>query len=810
MKRKLIPLYSFLFVFIVLATGYLLLMPGWFEDTENPLEKFSTEKAFVQIKNLTKQQQPIATKNHESTKLKIQTELQKLGLETSLQKGDILNQDGTLNYSQNILARIKGTNSKKTILLLSHYDNASNTTFGAANSGSGVATILESVRAFLYTKKKHQNDIVILFTDSKETGLNGAALFVTKHNWAQKIDLAINIDAHGTAGSTYINIETNHGNAGLVKAFDQAQIAYPLGNSLMGSLYKKTTHQTDLGLLNKNGKIQGYSLSLIGNHYNKQTPQDTPEALDPEVLEHQGAYILPMLHYFSDANLDATHTTTNEVFFTIPFGFIHYPYSWINVMLYLALGLFVFLLFIGFAKRILNIPMIFRGIVPLSGSLTFAAVLTYFGWKALLYLYPQYHDFVNGFTYNGYDYMVAFGFLTLAICFFFYNLFPVNKSVANNYVSPLILGLIANFAIVSYDQGGAFLIIPIYFGLVIFAFVVITQRSNPWLNLVMSIPALLIIAPFVYLLPILLGLKFLFTSTIVLVILIGLIMPVFENWPKKGLFALLFLFLSFGFFIKANSNATYQDQKAKPNSLVYIYDVDSHQANWFTYDKNLDDWTQKYLSNQPKEIDSNNTIQLPSSYNTPFTYYNKASIIAVKPPTILFLKDSLTLNKRFLKIKITPNRTVNRYDIFADENMDFLSFKANGVTSFEKEINQTIRKTKNILSYHVLNNHPLELEFSIKRATAFDMQLLESSFDLLQNPLFKIDPRTTAMMPMPYVLTDAVCVKQTIKPTLVVPQLPAAVVAPLPAKPVFWTKKKYVKPVVAPRPPVTSVLKDSL
>jgi putative aminopeptidase FrvX len=36
----------------------------------------------------------------------------------------------------------------------------------------------------LYTKKAHKNDIIILFSDAEELGLNGA--FATQHNWAKE------------------------------------------------------------------------------------------------------------------------------------------------------------------------------------------------------------------------------------------------------------------------------------------------------------------------------------------------------------------------------------------------------------------------------------------------------------------------------------------------------------------------------------------------------------------------------------------------------------------------------------------------
>ncbi len=51
-----------------------------------------------------------------------------------------------------------------------------------------VATILESLRAFLDSKTAHKNDIIILFSDAEELGLNGAALFVTDINGQKKLD----------------------------------------------------------------------------------------------------------------------------------------------------------------------------------------------------------------------------------------------------------------------------------------------------------------------------------------------------------------------------------------------------------------------------------------------------------------------------------------------------------------------------------------------------------------------------------------------------------------------------------------------
>ena len=122
-------------------------------------------------------------------------------------------------------------------------------------------------------------------------------------------------------------------------------------------------------------------------------------------------------------------------------------------------------------------------------------------------------------------------------------------------------------------------------------------------------------------------------------------------------------------------------------------------------------------------------------------------------------------NQRFFKIKISPNRNVNRYDIFANEKMAIHNFKANGVTTLGQKNSLYQRKGKKILSYYVVGNAPLEMQFSVNVSTVLDMELMESSFDLMTNPLFQITKRKNWMMPTPFVLNDAVVIRQKIKPS---------------------------------------------
>ena len=769
MKKDYSSIFASLFILVILGLIYFTMMPQWTSDETESLSEFSTKRALTQVEAISKQPHYVGSENHEVVANYLQKELNKLGLETTVQEGYTLSDWGNLVKSKNILARIKGTSSSKALLLLSHYDSAPHSySHGASDAGSGVATILESVRAFIYNKKQHKNDIIILFSDAEELGLNGAALFVTQHPWAKNVGLVLNFEARGSSGPSYMLMETNKGNAGLVKEFASAKATYPVSNSLMYSIYKMLPNDTDLTVFREQGNIQGYNFAFIDDHFNYHTAQDDINHLNTNTLAHQGTYLMPLLNYFSNADLNTTKATEDYVYFNIPYTFISYPFGWVLPMVIIALVFFIFLLFLGKAKRILSFREISRGFIPFLGSIIVVGLITFFGWKALLKLYPQYNDFLNGFTYNGHAYIAAFVLLGIAISFAFYQLFSAKKITMNHYVAPLFLWIIINGFLAFNLQGAGFLIIPVYFGLFSFGTFIITQKSNKTLNLICGIPALLIIAPFIQMFPIGLGLKVLFGSAILTVLTFGLLLPVFGAFAKKGLWSLLFFALAIGFFAKAHYSSGYEFGKAKSNSLLYIYNADTNKASWATYDTNLDSWTKSYLGENPKDAMALNETPLFSKYNSGFTYSKEAPIKNLEKPTIEFLEDRIVGNQRYFKIKISPNRKVNRYDIFANEKMTIHNFKANGASTIGQKGSKYQRNGKKILSYYVVDNLPLEMQFSIDATTVLDMELMESSFDLLTNPLFNIAKREDWMMPTAFVLNDAVVIKEKIKPSPVV------------------------------------------
>lgn len=766
MRKNNAPIISLLLLIFIIFGVFYFMMPQRFDETEAPLSEFSTKRALEIVKEISKNPHYVGSKNHDVVADYLQKELQNLGLETYVQEGFTMTEKGTLVKSKNILAKIKGTKNTKSLVLLSHYDSAPHSLSpGASDDASGVATIIESVRAFLHSKKSHKNDIVILFTDAEELGLNGAALFVTQHQWAKEVGLVLNFEARGSSGPSYMLMETINGNSKMVDAFKASNTGYPVSNSLMYSIYKMLPNDTDLTVFREQGQIQGYNFAFIDSHFNYHTVQDSYQNLAPNSLAHQGTYLFPLLNYFSNTDLSHLNSNDDKVYFNIPFGFICYPFLWIIPMLILAFGLFFIFVFVGLGKRALRIDEVIKGFVPLLGSIVTVGLLSYVGWKLLLQFYPQYNDILQGFPYNGHDYIYAFVSMSLGICFLFYQNNGKRNTEMNQMIAPLFLWLLINVGIAIHLKGAAFLIIPVIASTLMLGFYVLTQKSSWVLNGLLAIPTLFTVLPFIQMFPIGLGLKILYGSCILTVLCFSLLLPIFGSFPKKSIWAIVCMAISIGFFVKAHLHSKYTSLNAKPNSLVYIINADENKAHWATYDTQLDDWNKVYLGTKTTDGSQLNATILQSKYGSSFTYMSDAPLHSVPKPTIEFLRDTIKANQHIYKIRISPNRKVNRYDIFVTNNTAIHNLKANGVYPIDFKSNMSTKSSSKLITYYVVDNIPLTLEFSIQATQKLDLELIESSFDLLSNSWFKINPRSAAMMPKPFVLNDAIMIKQKIKPT---------------------------------------------
>ncbi|MDY7395907.1 M28 family peptidase [Aureibaculum sp. 2210JD6-5] len=760
---------SFLIIITAIYLSFSSLMPKKISDNTTSLTQFSTERALVHLKEISKKPHFVGTIEHKKVQDYIVAELQKLGLKTEIQQQVALNKKWRAGTTaQNIIAKIEGSSNSKALLLLTHYDSAVHSSLGASDAGSGVVTILEGLRAFLAKNKNPKNDIIILLSDAEELGLLGANAFVNHHPWAKNVGLVLNFESRGSGGPSYMLMETNGGNKKLIEQFSKANPKYPVASSLMYSIYKMLPNDTDLTVFREDGSIQGFNFAFIDDHFDYHTQLDSYERLDRNTLEHQASYLMPMLDYFADADLENLESNDDNVYFNLPFvGMVFYPFSWVLPIIIICLILFVVLLIFGIAKKKINTPQILKGFVPFLSSLIIGGLIAFFGWKLLLKIHPQYQDILHGFTYNGHWYIAAFSALTLAICFIIYKKFLKRDEAINLMVAPIFIWILINIAIAFYLKGAGYFIISVIYGLIVLALLIFSKKENSSILLsLLSIPVLFVFAPLVQMFPIGLGLRILAVSSVFIVLLFGLLLPIFSSFKNIKNLGKLFLALAVLIFIMASLNSGYTIDRKKPNSIIYVLDADKNKAYWASYNNKIDEFTKQFLSENPIKGGFDNSTTA-SKYGSRVQLHKQTEVKTIIQPQIEILKDTIIGDDRHVDLSITPQRLVNRIEFISKNPIVFTSFKINGET-LKKEIDKNyvfyLRESgQTVFSYYFSNlDKNMDIEFAIPSGPSPSFYLYETSYDLFENMAFDITPRTETMMPMPFVINDAIIIKKQI------------------------------------------------
>ncbi|MDC7996626.1 M28 family peptidase [Gilvibacter sediminis] len=758
-------LLSLLLIIGLVWYSFYSLMPTKISDESAPETEFSTARALVHLEEIAAEPHYLGSEAHNKVREYISQQLAAMGLEVSIQEAYDLNQNwGQLVKPKNILARIKGSEDGKSLVLLSHYDSAQSYSHGASDAGSGVVTIMESVRAYLASGKTPKNDIIICITDSEELGLNGASTFVNQHPWAKNVGLVLNFEARGSGGPSNMIVETNGGNRNLIKAFAEANPDFPVASSLMYSIYKMLPNDTDSTVFREDGDIDSFFFAFIDDHYDYHTVNDNYENLDRNSLEHQGSYLMPLLTYFAEADLGSLKAEEDHVYVNLPLvDFINYPFSWILPMVLIGWFAFLGLLLWGTKKKALKGKEWGKAGGVFLLSLIVSALLTH-GMMWLLYkVYPQYGEIQHGFTYNGHYYIVAFVMLTLAVYFGLYSRFCATISRANLMVVPLLLWMIVNTAVALYLPGAAYFIIPVYFGFFILGYLIKAPEANPLLIAILSAPAVLMFSPLVQFFPVGLGLEMLVASVVFTGLLFGLIASVTGAFPFNKYLWKVSLFFLLIFLIAAHTQSSWSEERPKPNSLVYYQDNDDQRAFMLTYDGMLDDWTRAVLGEAPVAADSLVSSVAGSKYNTGYTYGTSFDNKRIPSLQGTLTADTTVANRYTLTL--IPKRKINRIAIYADTSYHFkaLAYNEQTVKPDSTGYIWSKRRSNFMGRYHITDSDPLTIDFETDSETMPVFKFLSYSYDLLSRDEFDIPERSAEMIPSPFVVKDAIVTKDVFR-----------------------------------------------
>lgn len=764
MKR----LSSVISVIIILVVVY------WsFYDLKPTLQKakttlktdFSINHALHHLKNISQKEHYVGSEEHKNVQKYIVNELNKLGFETEIQSQTAINKKWIAGTTaENILARYKGSGNGKALMLLSHYDSNPHSSLGASDAGSGVVTILEGIRAYLAKNEVPKNDIIILISDAEELGLLGAQAFVDEHRWMQDVGLVLNFEARGSGGPSYMLMETNGKNSKLLSEFLAAKPNFPAANSLMYSVYKKLPNDTDLTVFRENANINGFNFAFIGDHFDYHTAQDSYKRLDRETLLHQADYLTTSLNYFANSDLENLDSDEDFVYVNFPIiKLLTFPFSWVMPMVIVAIVFFIILFFLGISLNKITLKGALKGFLPFLISLVLCVGVSFYGWKLLEIIHPQYKDILHGFTYNGYTYIFAFVFLNLFILLKVYKYFKKQVKIADLIIAPIFLWLIINVFISLYLKGAGFFIIPVFtalFVLKISVFMNIEQRAFRILSTILFIPTIYIFAPIIKMFPVGLGLKNLMISGVLIALVFGVMIFTFYQKKSKWMLRLSGIAVVF-FFGIASYNSGFSSDNKKPNSIVYIQDSDAKTGYFGTYNTTLDHYTKQIFDETSTKGNIVNAVT-KSKYNTRIKYHKKTDFRNIESADFSVEIDTVLGNNRFLELVLTPKRKVNKLEFITNSSITLQQFKVNDALVLKGKSYHI--KNGTFLRYYMANSDKeITLSFTIDKSQKLDLILNEISYDLLSNPNFSINPRSDEMMPMPFVTNDAIIVSKKLK-----------------------------------------------
>lgn len=265
---------------------------------------FSAARAMVDVREIARHPHPVGSLDHARVSDYLISRMTALGLTPTIQDGPLsptairrLNRQGqnpaAAGYSvANLVGVLPGRDpSAPAVMLMAHYDTVPDSP-GAADDTTGVAAILEAVRA-IRARGPADRNLVVVFTDAEELDLDGARVFFGGHPLRDRIGAVVNLDSRGGGGRA-IMFETGRGNAETIAVYGRAArraTGGPSSSSLAVFIYEHMPNGSDFTIAKARG-IQGINLAFIGRPGQYHTAAATPDRLDQGTVQHIGAQAL--------------------------------------------------------------------------------------------------------------------------------------------------------------------------------------------------------------------------------------------------------------------------------------------------------------------------------------------------------------------------------------------------------------------------------------------------------------------------------------------------------------------------------------
>ena len=627
-----------------------------------PESEFSADRAIAHVREAARVPHPLGSDADAAVRQYLLAELSALGVQTSVFSDTAVNASRSVVIAgrvNDIVGVLAGASPGPAILLMAHYDSVPRAP-GAGDDASGVAAILEIVRA-IHAGPRLQRDVIILFTEGEEEGLLGAEAFAHSHPWMARIGLFLNFEARGNRGPSLL-FETSTGNAGLIDAVARV-VPRPIGSSLFYALYKQLPNDTDFTVF-RAFKIPGLNFAFGEGLAAYHSPLDTPDNLSLASLQHDGSYGLALVRYFGQVDLTAfRQQREDDVFFDWFEGrLIAYREKWVVPGEILLTLLWLICIVQAFRKRQSN----FRALAFCFASaillLLLACVTAGVGWWIISHILGSRRIFADCSA----NVLLLGGLILLGACAANALLSWLRRRFKAQEISlaALFLCLVLSWLLALGLPAGSYLLFwPLLLALLgCFS----ASRSGSGSALCAAgIPATacaaLLFAPIAYLLYIFLTLQLI--SVIACAVLLGLFLLISFPFFAPGLAAPLrwtsgiLGIVALACIIPGIVLSGYGPERPRPDSIVYSLNADDNSAAWITHDQQTDAWTRQFLPAGASKIQS--VQKYLAGFSRPLISA-AAPAVPLAPPVADMLEEKDSGNGVYaVKLRIHSQRKAN-------------------------------------------------------------------------------------------------------------------------------------------------------
>jgi hypothetical protein len=639
------------------------LQPPSPEPLGAPAGEFSAARAFEHVEEIAAGTHVAGSPENDRVVEGLVATLTGLGLDTRVQNavGTWQAEAGAAEMARvrNVVGVLRGSDPTGRLFLMAHHDSVE-TGPGAADDATGVAALLEAVRA-LSQGPQLRNDVVVVLTDAEEACLCGAEAFADSHPLASEGGVVLNFEARGTSGPP-IMFETSQGNAGLAGAFADSA-PHPVASSFAVEVYRVMPNDTDFSVLLGDGDFTGLNTAFIDGAAGYHTPQDVAERVDRGTLQALGDNALAVARELAGRDL-ATLAQPGEqdaTYFPALGELVRYPRA---LVWPLALAALV-------AVGLLVLVVRRRGLSPLRRTaagtalallpLVLAPLAVQGMWWVLVAIRPGYAGMIDPWR-PGWFRLAALGVLT-AVVLLWYALLRRRVGPTPLAVGGLVWLAVLAVVLAAYAPGGSYLAAwPAIAGAV--SGIVAAATSGPVVRLLAGLlggaVAVLVLAPTVALFFPALGLAAAAAPAFVATMLVVALLPVLEllfrdpdeagaGW-SAALVPAVAVAVALGCAGVGLTVDRFDGRHPVPSQLVYALDRDGGRAWWASSEDEPGAYTSRY-------VDGRETLPVDFPYLRGAEVATGPAEVADLPaPEVEVLTDRRSGGNREISVRVTPQR----------------------------------------------------------------------------------------------------------------------------------------------------------